>query len=74
MPTCSSCGSEIPEGQGKCCSMCYGDIAYGTDGYYEAWAREQEDRQYQKEQEEYEYQKEQEEYEYQKQFDESNNI
>jgi hypothetical protein len=21
--------------------MCYGDIAYGSDGYYEAWARAQ---------------------------------
>ena len=43
MPYCSSCGSEIPEGQGSSCSMCYGDIAYGRDGYYEQWAREQED-------------------------------
>lgn len=45
MPYCSSCGSEIPEGQGSSCSMCYGDIAYGRDGYYEAWARQQEDLQ-----------------------------
>ncbi len=41
MPYCSSCGSPIPEGQGSSCSMCYGDIAYGSDGYYEAWARAQ---------------------------------
>ena len=41
MGGCSSCGSEIPEGQGSSCSMCYGDIAYGSDGYYEEWAREQ---------------------------------
>jgi len=34
MTCCSSCGLSIPEGQGKSCSMCYGDIDYGTDGYY----------------------------------------
>jgi hypothetical protein len=39
---CSSCGSPIPDGQGNSCSMCYGDIAYGNDGYYEQWARQQE--------------------------------
>lgn len=32
---CSSCGSPIPEGQGSSCSMCYGDVGYGRDGYYE---------------------------------------
>lgn len=37
---CTSCASPIPDGQGKSCSMCYGDISYGTDGYYEQWARE----------------------------------
>ena len=42
MPHCTSCGSEIPEGQGRSCSMCYGDIAHGRDGYYAAWAEEQE--------------------------------
>jgi len=42
MKHCTSCGSPIPDGQGKSCSMCYGDIAHGTDGYYENWAREQE--------------------------------
>ena len=42
MPSCSSCGSYIPEGQGSCCSMCYGDIAYGRDGYYQEWAEQQE--------------------------------
>lgn len=48
MSNCSSCGSEIPDGQGSSCSMCYGDIGYGRDGYYEAWARECEniDREY----------------------------
>jgi len=38
----SKCGREIPEGQGKSCSMCYGDIAYGKDGYYQQWVEEQE--------------------------------
>ena len=44
MPNCSSCGSAIPEGQGKSCSMCYGDIDYGHDGYYREWADDQERR------------------------------
>jgi len=39
---CTSCGLPIPEGQGKSCSMCYGDIGYGKDGYYQQWADEQE--------------------------------
>lgn len=38
---CTSCGSEIPDGQGKSCSMCYGDIDHGSDGYYRQWAEEQ---------------------------------
>lgn len=25
-------------GQGKSCSMCYGDIDHGRDGYYREWA------------------------------------
>ena len=41
MKYCSSCGSPIPEGQGSSCSMCYGDIAYGSDRYYEEWALQQ---------------------------------
>jgi len=36
---CKSCGEKIPDGQGDLCSMCYGDIGHGTDGYYEDWAR-----------------------------------
>ena len=43
MASCGSCGSYIPEGQGNCCSMCYGDIAYGNDHYYEEWVRNQEE-------------------------------
>lgn len=32
---CVSCGSWIPDNQGsKTCSMCYGDIDHGKDGYY----------------------------------------
>ena len=38
MTYCTSCGSPIPEGQGKSCSMCYGDIEHGKDGYYRNWA------------------------------------
>ena len=41
MNYCGSCGSPIPDGQ-SFCYMCYGDISYGTDGYYEQWARAQE--------------------------------
>lgn len=41
MNYCSCCGLQIPDNQ-KVCSMCYGDIAYGNDGYYEEWARQQE--------------------------------
>ena len=41
MPYCSSCGLPIPEGQGNVCSMCYGDISYGIDGYYKEWAGNQ---------------------------------
>jgi len=41
MNKCTSCGSPIPEGQGLSCSMCYGDIHYGSDGYYRDWAEKQ---------------------------------
>jgi hypothetical protein len=44
MPYCTSCGREIPEGQGSSCSMCYGDIDHGRDGYYRDWLDEQEDQ------------------------------
>lgn len=42
MPNCTSCGSPIPEGQGKSCSMCYGDPDHGRDGYYRRFLEEQE--------------------------------
>ncbi|HOT88652.1 MAG TPA: hypothetical protein PLC59_02655 [Bacteroidales bacterium] len=33
MTYCTSCGLPIPDGQGRSCSMCYGDPWYGKDGY-----------------------------------------
>lgn len=53
MPSCRSC---IPEGQGKSCSMYYGDIDHGRDGYYRAEMereerRQQEEREWESEQE-----------------------
>lgn len=51
MPYCSSCGRPIPEGQGKSCSMCYGDIAYGRDGYYRQWAEQEDEREREEEEE-----------------------
>jgi len=41
MNYCTSCGSPIPEGQGKSCSMCYGDPYWGRDGYYLAMLEEE---------------------------------
>ena len=41
MASCTNCGSSIPDGQGRSCSMCYGDIDYGRDGYYREWAERQ---------------------------------
>ena len=38
--SCTMCGSSIPAGQGVC-SMCYGDIDFGSDGYYREWAEKQ---------------------------------
>ncbi len=42
MSYCTSCGSPIADGQGKSCSMCYGDPDHGRDGYYRKWLEEQE--------------------------------
>lgn len=58
MANCRCCGSSIPEGQ-NVCSMCYGDIDYGTDGYYRQWAEEQERKRIERE----EWEQEQEEVE-----------
>ena len=63
MPNCVMCGDVVPEGQ-NICSMCYGDIDYGRDGYYRemenAWEqsamadqeRDWEEKQYEKAQRE----------------------
>jgi len=51
MPNCICCGLPIPEGQGSSCSMCYGDIAHGSDGYYQQWAEQQDKQQQDKQQE-----------------------
>jgi predicted amidophosphoribosyltransferase len=48
MANCSECGSWIPDGQ-KICSMCYGDIDYGRDGYYRQWAENEMQRQQEQE-------------------------
>lgn len=40
MGDCVICGSCIPDGQ-RTCSMCYGDINHGSDGYYREWAERQ---------------------------------
>jgi len=44
---CVDCGSPIPDRQ-RTCSMCYGDIDHGHDGYYHQWAEEQERREQEK--------------------------
>ena len=49
MNICKSCGLSIPDNQ-EICSMCFGDIAYGNDGYYEEWGMEQLQEEEEKEQ------------------------
>ena len=44
MANCSQCGIRIPDGQ-SICSLCYGDIDYGKDGYYRQMMEEQERQQ-----------------------------
>ena len=52
MKNCHSCGVRIPDNQGSdVCSMCYGDIDHGKDGY----ARREWERQDRLEQEKREY-------------------
>jgi len=42
MKQCVDCGSSLPDSHNfRTCSMCYGDINHGTDGYYLQWAEEQ---------------------------------
>lgn len=46
MKHCVQCGLSIPDNQGSStCSMCYGDIDHGKDGYYREWAERQEQEQ-----------------------------
>jgi len=54
MPSCSSCGSPIPEGQGNSCSMCYGDPDYGRDFYYRDWLNQQEEQDNEQQEEQHE--------------------
>ncbi len=51
MSACVMCGSPLPDNQGSStCSMCYGDIDHGHDGYYRAWAeQEQHEREQERE-------------------------
>jgi len=44
MNYCTSCGNPIPDGQGKSCSMCFGDVNHGRDGYYQKWMEDQLDK------------------------------
>lgn len=53
---CNSCGISIPNGQ-SFCSMCYGDPAYGRDGDYEHYLREQERKEEEARLEEAEYER-----------------
>lgn len=41
MANCVMCGSPVPEGQ-RTCSMCYGDMGHGRDGYYREWSERRE--------------------------------
>lgn len=43
MATCISCGSSIPNGQ-RICSMCYGDVDHGKDGYYRQWLEQKQEK------------------------------
>lgn len=43
---CVQCGLPIPDGQGSCCSICYGDVEHGTDGYYRRWMEEQREKEH----------------------------
>jgi hypothetical protein len=47
---CTSCGSPIPDGQGRSCSACYGDPAWGRDGYLAAMMEQDAREQYAREQ------------------------
>lgn len=51
MANCTGCGSSIPDNQGKSCSMCYGDIDHGTDGYYRDYMEQEQRREEERQQE-----------------------
>lgn len=53
MPYCVSCGAPIPSNQGsRTCSMCYGDIDHGKDGYArQEWERQDREEQERRERE-----------------------
>ena len=34
--TCAGCGRDIPSDQSRLCSICYGDVDWGRDGYLQA--------------------------------------
>jgi hypothetical protein len=40
---CVQCGLPVPSAQ-RTCSMCYGDIDHGRDGYYREWAEYQDEQ------------------------------
>ncbi len=45
MKCCIMCGSPIPDNQGSnSCSMCYGDIDHGKDGYYRDFMENQQEQ------------------------------
>ena len=45
MAYCIQCSVAIPDNQGsRTCSMCYGDIDHGKDGYYRQWLEDEERR------------------------------
>lgn len=46
MANCVNCGSPLPLNQrSKVCSMCYGDIDHGSDGYYRREMEQQQEQQ-----------------------------
>lgn len=52
MSNCVMCGLPLPDNQGsRSCSMCYGDIDHGTDGYYRDWLERQDREEQEHEQE-----------------------
>ena len=43
MNHCVMCGERIPDNQ-RTCSMCYGDVDHGSDGYYRRFMEQQPDQ------------------------------